>query len=317
MIITFSKNLSNNLLKKLEIQKPIFNLINPFYYVMRIAGCACFKMDLISDVQTIKVTIIDYAILFAHLSAYVYLMAVNICFIACVDALLAENSDIEIFGRHFIHAAVYLIGVISILLLFHFRLKRLKIIILFNEINNLFLLLGLNVKFGFKWMIMYSYLLFQFVWFILVLNTSFNFKKVINLLSYLLPNITYYVTYSSAILLCIEILSKLDKLNDFISKIFLKNFPSQNAITILVSAHDKIAEALTLVNFCYGFQILLLFCLCFFNTLFVIFGLFQDIDTILIVDALPIINLTSYNNSYVLEIIYISHRITNMVNVIF
>lgn len=315
MIVAFSKNLSNYFLKKLEIQKSIFDIINPFYYFMRISGCACFTIDLISDVQTVKVTIIDYAILFCYISVYIYFMILIICFRLTVGELDdLKNSDIEIFGTHFIHAVGYVISVISILLLFQFRLKRFKIIILFNEINNLFLLLGLNVKFGFKWMFMYSYLFFQFVWFLLILNTSFDFKGVLHLFGYLLPNIIYFVTYSSAILLCMGILSKLNRLNDYISGIFLKDSISQNPITILVSAHDKIAEALTLINFCYGFQILLFFCLCFMNTLFVIFGVFQDVETISIVEALTIINLTIYNNSYSLEIIYISHRITNMVN---
>lgn len=317
MIVAFSKNLSKNLLKKLVVtidysKKPIFTIIKPFYYFMRVTGCACFTMDLVNDVQTLKVKIIDCAILFGILAVYFYLMILNTCFKFCVDE--TENSDIELFGRHFIYAAGYVISIISILLLFLFRLKRLKIIILFNEINNMFLLLGLNVKFGVKSMIMYSYLLLQFSWYILILNTIYDFQGIVSFLWYLLPNINFFVTFSSAILLCLGILAKLNKLNDSITDLFLKKTSaSQNAITILVSAHDKIAEALTLINFCYGFQILLFFCICFINTLFVIFGIFQDFETITLVEALATINLTSYNNSYALEIIYISHKISDMV----
>lgn len=320
MIVNASKKLSNYLLKKLVIsidysKQPIFTIISPFYYFMRITGCACFTMDLVSDVQTLKVTIIDYAILLGYLSVYIYLMILNICFKFCVDEL-SENSDIELFGTHFIYAAGYVISIISILLLFLFRLKRLKIVVLFNEINNLFQLLGSNVKFGLKSMIMYSYLIFQFTWFIMILITSYEFKGVVSFFGYLLPNINYFVTFSSAILLCLGILTKLNKLNDSITDLFLNlkdTYASQNAITILVSVHDKIAEALTLINFCYGFQLLLFFCICFINTLFVIFGIFQDFETITFVESLAIINLKSYNNSYALEIIYISHRISNMV----
>lgn len=302
------KRIYNKFLKKLDTRltaskNPILNILLPFYYLMKISGCACFTIAS----TTVKVTIIDYVIFFGYLSSYVYLMVFNICFSNCLEKI-PENSDIELFGTHFIYAAGYVICLTSLILMFLFRMRRFKILTLFDEVNNLFLLLGSKVNFGSKCVIMYSYLLFQIIWLQMILITNQD-------LVYILPNLHHFAIFTSVVLLLCGIYSKLNTLNDYISDIFLTDFFAyQNAITILVSAHDKIAEALTLINFCYGFQFLIFFCTNFVNTLFTIFGLFQDLETVSTIEALGIINFTSYNISYGLEIIYMSHKITNMVS---
>lgn len=322
MIATFFKKIWKYFLNKLEIRltssktKPIFNILKPFYYFMKISGCACFTVDLTSAKQIIKVTIIDYSIFASYLSLYLYLMSFSICFKDCIHDF-QEESDIELFGFHLIYVIEYMISVISFLLLFLFRSKRVKILTIFNEIDNLFTLLGSNVNVGLKWIIMYSYLIIQLMWFIIILITSYKFERAILILNYWTSNINFFITFGSVVLLCFGIFSKLNTLNDNITEILkFKNLPiCENSITILVSAHDNICEAITLINFCFGFQFLLFFCLSFIKTLFVFFELFQDIDTISITESLSLVNLTNYSNSYTLEIIFISHRITNMVTV--